>query len=241
MRDYRRNHTGSASRAAGYDQRLFSPGKYDHMIWQQEKSLLDEVVETMVPRRGRYLDFACGTGRILGYLEERFDESVGLDLSSTMLDQARPKLSRAQLVCGDATRDPDVVEGRFDFITAFRFFLNAQPELRDEAMDWLVSRLRDRDSLLFFNNHGNTFSSRQILSLVKRLQGKKPRWMSRGEVHRLAKRHGLEVVAEWGRGYADKDYFKELSPAWFGRLDRTLRFILPEMCAVHLFFACRRK
>ena len=240
-RDYRKNHTGSASRSAGYDERLYTEGKYDHYVWQMEQSLIDEVLETMVPQRGRYLDFACGTGRILAQGEAHFEESVGLDISASMLEHARPKLKRATLVCGDATREPEVVEGTFDFITAFRFFLNAQEELRDEAMAWLVPKLRDRDSLLLFNNHGNKYSSRQLLSMVKRLQGKRPHWMSNGEARALAKRHGLEIVAEWGRGYADKDYFKKLSRGAFNGLERTLSVVLPERCAVNRFYACRRK
>jgi len=161
--DYRTTHMGPESWAKDYDAKLFAPGSFDAAIWESEQRLLDRIVLEHVPRRQRYLDFACGTGRVLSHLERSFATSVGLDISATMLGVARERVRTARLVEGDPTRDPGVLGGRrFDFISAFRFFLNAQPSLRDAAMGFLASALRDNDSRLLFNVHGNRFSTRAV-------------------------------------------------------------------------------
>jgi glycosyltransferase involved in cell wall biosynthesis len=106
--DYHVSHLGPGSFSDDYDEQLFSPGTYDFGVWHEEQQLLDWLVETWVPTRGRYLDFACATGRVIAHLESRFEVSVGLDISESMLAAARQKVRSAALVCGDARRLPDV-------------------------------------------------------------------------------------------------------------------------------------
>ena len=150
---------GPGSFSDAYDEKLFSPGTYDSRVWQEEQKLLDRLVEAWVPTRGRYLDFACGTGRIVAHLELRFEVSVGLDISELMLAAARQKVRKASLVYGDATRTANLIGGTFDCITAWRFFLNAQSELRDEAMAFLAGKLATPQSTLMFNIHGNPLAA----------------------------------------------------------------------------------
>ena len=144
--DYRTTHVGAESWAKDYDAKLFAPGSFDSAMWEREQQLLGRIVKTHVARRKSYLDFACGTGRVLAHVAPHFQSTTGLDISETMLSRARERVRDATLVQGDATRDPLVLDGRrFDFITAFRFFLNAQPSLRDDAMAFLASCLRGDD------------------------------------------------------------------------------------------------
>ena len=65
--DYRTTHVAE-SRAKDYDAQLFAPGSFDAAIWEREQRLLDRIVQEHVPRRQSYLDFACGTGRVLSHL-----------------------------------------------------------------------------------------------------------------------------------------------------------------------------
>jgi SAM-dependent methyltransferase len=240
-RTYRHSHTGGTARGVLYDEHFLTPGRYEHELWQAEQALLDHVVEAWVPRRDRLLDFACGTGRVLSHLEGRFQDAVGIDISPSMLERARLKRLRASLVCGDPTRDPGLAEGPFDLVTAFRFFLNAEEALRDEAMALLASRLRDGRSVLFFNVHGNYFSTRQLSARVKRLQGKQVSWMTLRQVHRLVERHGLRVMTRFGRGYLDKFLHKHLPGPVRRRLEDAFARLLPESLAVNLYFVCRRE
>jgi cyclopropane fatty-acyl-phospholipid synthase-like methyltransferase len=82
--------------------------------------LLDKHFPTFNPRRA--LDFGCGVGRILIPLAARFQEVVGIDISSEMLAEARTNcskkgISNAQLLLSDD--DLSLVTGQFDLIHSF--------------------------------------------------------------------------------------------------------------------------
>jgi SAM-dependent methyltransferase len=238
--DYRTTHIGPESWAQDYDAKLFAPGSFDAAIWESEQRLLDRIVLEHVPRRQSYLDFACGTGRVLSHLERSFAKSVGLDISATMLGVARTRVRTARLVEGDATRDPGVLgDRRFDFISAFRFFLNAQPSLRDAAMGFLAAVLRDDDSRLLFNVHGNRFSTRAVVAAKAKLTREQFSSMSIAESVDLAARHGLEVVEWYGIGSYDKALLRIL-PAGAWRWAEA-HAALPKRLAVYLYFLCRRQ
>ena len=238
--DYRTTHIGPESWAKDYDAKLFAPGSFDAAIWEREQRLIDEILEKHVARRSSYLDFACGTGRVLAHVEPHFETSVGLDISDTMLAAARSRVRAATLVQGDATTNPDVLQGRrFDFITAFRFFLNAQPPLRDEAMAFLASSLRDRDSRLLFNAHGNRHSTRVLLAAKAKLTGEQFSSMSVRDCVDLAERHGLEVVEWHGIGSYDKSLLRVMPIGMWRWAEHAAP--LPKRFAVYLYFVCRRK
>lgn len=238
--DYRTTHIGPDSWAKDYDAKLFAPGTFDAAIWEREQRLIDDVVAKHVKRRTSYLDFACGTGRVLAHVEPHFETAVGLDISDTMLAEARNRVKAATLVQGDATTNPDVLDGRrFDFITAFRFFLNAQPSLRDDAMAFLSSALEDRESRLLFNAHGNRYSTRALLAAKAKLTGEQFSSMSVRECIDLAERHGLEVVEWYGIGSYDKALLRVMPFGMWRWAERVAA--LPKPFAVYLYFVCRRK
>jgi predicted TPR repeat methyltransferase len=237
--DYRTSHVGSQSWAQDYDAKLFAPGSFDAAMWQREQLLLDRIVQQHVPRRGSYLDFACGTGRVLSYVESHFREAVGLDISDTMLAVARERVPDATLVQADATRNPAALQHRrFDFVTAFRFFLNAQPSLREAAMAFLASTLRDESSRLLFNVHGNRHSTRALLAAKAMITREQFASMSVRESIELAARHGLEVVEWYGIGSYDKSLLR-LMPMRAWRWAEAVA-PLPKRCNVYLYFLCRR-
>ena len=60
-------------------------------------------------------------------------ESHGVDISESMLGAARAKCRNTQFVCADLTNS-DAEPGPFDLITSFRFFGNAQDELRTAVL-----------------------------------------------------------------------------------------------------------
>lgn len=241
QRDYREWHQGTDSCCENYDEKLFQPGRYDYEVWLKEQRLLEGIVERFVPHGERYLDFACGTGRVLAHLESRFPESIGLDISESMLATARGRVKGARLICADATREPEAVPGPFDCITAFRFFLNAQPDLRDEAMALLASKLRDELSVLVFNVHGNSRSSRWLAARTTRFRDRTYNELSRAAVVRLIQRHGLELVEWHGLQYLDAGLYKWLPSRLCAGIERALdplEFL--KSCAVNLYFVCRR-
>jgi SAM-dependent methyltransferase len=238
--DYRTTHIGPESWAKDYDAKLFAPGSFDAAIWEREQQLVDRIVQEHVAQRDSYLDFACGTARVLSHVERHFRTAVGLDISATMLGVARQRVRTATLVQGDATSDPQVLAGtRFDFVTAFRFFLNAQPALRDAAMDFLASTLKDDDSRLLFNVHGNRYSTRALVAAKAKLTREQFSSMSVSESIALAARHGLEVVQWYGIGSYDKALLRVLPLNAWRWAEATAA--LPRRFAVYLYFLCRRR
>lgn len=190
MSDYRESHL-ALDKGEAYDRR-FVDTPHRAMMWELERAILDEVVGTMFPdRSANHLDFACGTGRILRHLARFARRSVGVDVSPSMLAVARRAVEGAELLEVDLTRTDILGERTFNLITAFRFFPNAQPRLRDEVMDILVRHLAP-GGYLIFNNHLN--SSSAFIKLAHLAGKARTLGMSHGEVESMLGRARLEVV-----------------------------------------------
>ena len=166
------------------------------MVWSLERRLLTRIVRERFPAElPTYLDFACGTGRILGRLPQAAASSTGVDVSPSMLQVARNTLTGVELIQADLTCTDTLGDRRFDLITAFRFFPNAEAQLRQDALTAIVRHL-EPDGMLIFNNHRNRASLiRRIVVAGRRkirTRGQKSQWgMSRQEAY--------ELVASAGR------------------------------------------
>ena len=153
MKPYRFSHQREIV-ADRYDNIVYKIGSYDDLVWQWEKGIID-VEMSFLSSRPRYLDFGCGTGRIISYVEDNVQESTGVDISSEMISRAQSCVHRSELLRADITVK-DVLVGRiFDLITVFRVFLNSEPELRKEIMGTLSQKL-SREGVMIFNIPGNT-------------------------------------------------------------------------------------
>ncbi|MBL0886275.1 class I SAM-dependent methyltransferase [Myceligenerans indicum] len=95
------------SRATAKQRRLWdrAAGDYDRsMVWFEHNLLKDGRDWIGARTRGRVLLVAVGTGRDLPFLHEDVSAVTGIDLSSSMLGQARRRAS-------DLGRDADLREG----------------------------------------------------------------------------------------------------------------------------------
>ncbi len=205
--------------ASNYEQEQYCETSYDAFIWSlQRHRVLQVIAGLSAGRELVHLDFATGTGRILLAVEQLPLRSVGLDISPQMLRLAAAKVSKAKLIVGDILAEPDLVAEGFDVITVFRFFLNAEPELRESIMKALAVRLRDGCGRLIFNIHGNKHSLRHF---ALKYRGGSREWkneMSVAEVRRLVEDAGLEIEAWWGDGLCPKF----LHRCWLAPLARTI-------------------
>ena len=139
---YRESHLGAA-KARSYDEDLWDPQAAKGLDWLVEQRLLAGILGSVGSSApGSAADFACGTGRVLEFLDRYFPAPVGIDVSPDMLALARSRCPRARLILGDVTTTPGLAPGPFDLITAFRFFLNAEPPLRGEVLAWMRVALR---------------------------------------------------------------------------------------------------
>src|SRR4051812_10966165 len=209
---YARNFADPAG-ARSYE-KFYLRGTSDEAIWSIEQEFLADFFERHRSKwpECAYLDFACGTGRVISFMEERVATSRGIDVSAEMLKIAQTKVHRSELLCADITREP--FSGGYDLITAFRFFLNADPGLRSEIMKILAAHLRDENSRLVFNNHGNPLSYKAVawpIHRLRRLVKGRPavgNYLNDGEIRSLLSEAGLEVTERIGYGMISPKLFR---------------------------------
>jgi SAM-dependent methyltransferase len=183
------------------------PGR--RAMWHLERNVLASILRNQ--RYGRYLDFACGTGRVLEELASYAEETFGVDISDSMLKVARSKFPAAQYLVADIRNGlPQLQERQFDLITAFRFFPNAEPQLRESAMN-VLSSLLGPDGLLIVNNHRNLGS---LPFRALRLLGKPSAriGMTDDEMHELAERHNLDVRECYSLGIVPQSERRSILP-----------------------------
>jgi predicted TPR repeat methyltransferase len=184
------------ARGHDYDE-SFSPevNPYRAMVWRLEQRALDQILQVHLGGAEiDLLDFACGTGRILGHLIGRVKSATGVDVSSAMMEVARRAAPGAELLEADLTREDVLGQRQFNLITAFRFFPNAEDQLRQAVFDGLARHL-SKNGVLVFNNHKNRNSLRRRIS---RLTGREVRrgTMTHQEVEDLLAHAGLRVVEQ---------------------------------------------
>lgn len=245
---YRESHLG---RGVDYHDR-FTRNCRRRMMWQIEQGVLDRVLDrfdepgcepaasgTRPPID--YLDFACGTGRVLAFVSARTASATGIDVSGSMLDVAKTTAPSAELVMGDITHESNTLDGRtFDLITAFRFFPNAEPSLRTEAMQALVSHLKPEGRLVF-NNHRCLSSLRKRLVRGLTLGRRGRSGMTRDEAEQLVTSGGLEIERIEHAGVIPEYERLILRPRWIVERVEYLATRLPLAgIAENLVYVCRR-
>jgi predicted TPR repeat methyltransferase len=150
---YRDSHK-YAGKGAEYEQ-YYQTQAWERFLWSREQEVIVRILDKYFTGRDIHLlDFACGTGRITSFLKNRVKTSTGVDVSGSMLAIAREKLERTEIIEADITVENVLKPRKFNLITAFRFFLNAEPHLRLAAIGALTELLTD-DGYFVFNNHHN--------------------------------------------------------------------------------------
>ncbi len=185
--DYRQGHL---SKGGTYDETI-AGSPFDAYMARWEAEWLRETVPLLTRGRGRYLDFACGTGRITATVSPLVAESVGIDISESMLAIAQQKCPSTRFVCADLTRQT-LDLGLFDLATSFRFFGNAEDDLRVAALR-AISRVLRRGGHLIINSHRNP---QAIGSLIRVLGGDAHGMdLSYWKISRMLRDQGFRVVS----------------------------------------------
>jgi predicted TPR repeat methyltransferase len=199
---YRDSHK-YAQKGAEYEA-CYETQAWQRFLWSREQKIISRILEKYyVDKDIDLLDFACGTGRITSLLENRVRTSTGVDVSSSMLAIARKKLQRTEIIEGDITIENVLQAREFNLITAFRFFLNAEPELRIAAINTLAGLLAE-DGYLVFNNHRNFGSPWIKWSYMRRHQKNSQgtyNVMTIAEMKALVENVGLEIIEIYPIGF----------------------------------------
>ena len=233
---YRQSHISKGQDYQADFQRL-PPRK---LAWKIEQRLLGKIVQRFLAGRSiDYLDFACGTGRILSHLERHVSSSTGIDVSEAMLKVARSRSSRSRILQADLTRERVLGESSFDLITAFRFFPNAEPQLREEALGALAGHLK-QDGILVFNNHRSTTSARSRLARLLTKGRRGNHGMSPQEVHELIAGKGLQLLKTYHLGIVPETESRPFKPRWFINIVEQAGTRLPlSAFAGNIIYVCR--
>ena len=232
---YRRSHL---EKGADYDSR-FKTVRHRALMWELERKALDDLVSTHLPGDIHQLDFACGTGRILQHLAGRVQTAAGIDVSGNMLAVARENAPQAELIQQDLTQ-ADALGGRqFNLITAFRFFTNAEPALRESALRSMVRHLAP-GGVLIFNNHRKYNSAAHLL--FRLLRPGRRAWTRPEELAALASSAGLEIVEIRHLGFLPFwDGFMPVPIAWARPIEtRCARVDLLNGWAQNWIYVCRK-
>lgn len=184
--DYRASHL---ARGAVYDETL-GASFFDHYMALFEDAYLKEVVPSLFAHPPTYIDFACGTGRITRCVSAMSSRATGIDVSPSMLEQARVKCPGVNFVEADITKEEFRCEP-VDLVTSFRFLGNAGDELRRAAMK-AINRLLKVNGYLIINSHRNPLS---VASILARAAGA-PREMDLTyfKLKRLLQEFGFRIV-----------------------------------------------
>jgi predicted TPR repeat methyltransferase len=201
---YRDSHKYSSK---GFEyEAYYQTQRWERFLWSRERQIIQQILKKyFAGREIHLLDFACGTGRITSFLENHVKTSTGVDVSGSMLAIAKKKLKRTEIIEADITVD-NVFKGRkFNLVTAFRFFVNAEPHLRSAAMEALAGLL-SKDGYFVFNNH-QSYGSPWIKLLYMRHQQKYSQSifnvMTIDEMIRLVEDVGMEIVELYPVGFFD--------------------------------------
>jgi len=204
----------------GYDRKLYLKDTYDNRVWTLEQELLTNYFGR-VNEIGKkcILDFACGTGRITEVLEQfLFKEIIGIDVSDSMLKIAKKKLRKSRLIKSDITNKIGLKKLNkyhyFDYITAFRFFLNAEMQLRVNSVNAL-SKLIKKNGVVVVNVHLSASSTMLpciicfnclvgILNILGFSKFKKRNYLHINVLEKIFKDVGFEVI--------DRKYYSYMMP-----------------------------
>lgn len=185
--------------AQQYDHNIAN--KFESRIYRIENQiLLDNLQHFLKNKYPAIMDFACGTGRITALLASHYHHIVWYDISEDMLQVAKTKYPQLTFQKKDITKDISQDILKFDCITSFRFFLNAEYQLKKDILEHFRKYLK-KDGIVIFNIHMNTFSPAFILTRLKYilwLTKIKQNGMSYREVKDLLKDTGFKILkANW--------------------------------------------
>lgn len=235
----------SAEAAVAYDSAEYSSSSVGNLLWEMEKDILRELLHRLTPNmKLRYLDFACGTGRIVSFIAPFAVSSTGIDISAEMLTLARKRSPETHFFCKDISSE-DTVEGTYNLVTSFRFLSNVDPQTRRAALLALRARM-EPEAILVINTHTNPLSYKMFFLAWHTVRGifggnVHTRYLSTNTMRQILNETGFEVVETIGYGFIPGKLLRLLSWNSALALERFFfRIPLLRTFGVNQIAVCRR-
>lgn len=203
-----------------------------------KKALLGKVLKNYfngTPKK--YLDVACGYGRLTKFFEDKVEMPHGVDVSESMLQIAKKKCENTRFYKRDITKNS--LKKKFNLITSFRFFVNAQPSLKRNMVKAIRKHIKN-GGLFIFNIHKNkTIPVRLFSWMQKLIYNKKVNMISKKEVERIIHKQ-FKIVDCIGMDYLGFGRITFIKNSFLIGLiiniDRLLRRILPATWATNVIY-----
>lgn len=151
---YRNSHT-TKNYGLRYS-KTYSQGYYFYQWNLFEKNILKKIIDSNYFKNKNVLDFACGTGRITNELVSlKLKKVDGVDISNEMLIIAKDRVENVDFYCEDITTNlNENFINKYDLVTSFRFFTNAEQSLRISALKAINKSLKPTGKFIL-NIHQN--------------------------------------------------------------------------------------
>ncbi|MGH7465559.1 MAG: class I SAM-dependent methyltransferase [Longimicrobiales bacterium] len=164
-------------------------------------------------RRGRALDFGCAVGRLSQALAAHFEEVVGIDIATAMVERAREYNAHGDRVVYLANPAPDLAlldDGSFDFVYSNKVLQHIPPESQLGYVREFVRVLRPRGVAVFQTRNGPVIrpgTARALLYTLNRSYFRRFAQRIRGrpayEMHYVARARVEAAVKEAGGRFVD--------------------------------------
>ncbi|MFA5075827.1 MAG: class I SAM-dependent methyltransferase [Patescibacteria group bacterium] len=195
--DYSKIYSQSSDAGLNYNKRIGN--RFENFIFDLEKYFLVKIFNDLQNQDKNYLDFACGTGRIIRFISQnfRFRSYIGYDLSPQMVEEAQKSIKSAEVkfIVGDITKNGgSLPDDYFELVTAFRLILNLEPNNRLNILRALHNKLSS-DGYLVVNNHMNRYS---LMGVIAWLLHQVMRWPLKNDLAalRLGRRRIISTMSQ---------------------------------------------
>lgn len=105
-------------------------------------------IKKYLKKEGKVLDFGCGNGRLVDFLEETNLDYIGVDASQKLLEIARKKYPNKSFVQIENESKLPFEDGEFDMIFAIAVFHHFTPKMADNALAEMNRILKDDGVLI---------------------------------------------------------------------------------------------
>jgi SAM-dependent methyltransferase len=140
--------------------RFFETGKIhmDHVFEQLGR------YDALPAGNAKALDFGCGAGRLLLQIGQRFENIVGIDVSTDQLDLTRKNLPAKGLRLITSLDDLSAEAGTFDFVNTFVVLQHIRPDQGYQIIDKLLKLLKPGGSFALHFTVGDTRDQRRKIN-----------------------------------------------------------------------------
>jgi len=176
-------------------QKKFTSFQGRSIIWSLEQKILNNFIKEK--NFNSHLDFAAGSGRVAIIFNKFVKYQYLIDISSSMLESSKEQLKNSKIINEDFRKNISLKDKKFNLITAFRFFSNAEPNLRQKGIKYLYEHLND-DGYIILNNHKNFWSIPFLISRFLFLSD--GFGMTHKELNILLKKNNFKIIEYFSVG-----------------------------------------